>query len=124
MVKNEYFLFYNLPFIGYIFHCHGFFVYALIRGGSGVKISPQDAVDTQGEIVSIRSSSGENSAFVNVLITVRFNTFDKKIITSEGRAVIDVTKLTEYKKGDSIPLTYSRIDPKKIKIKIKSPLDK
>ncbi|WBF45538.1 DUF3592 domain-containing protein [Serratia rubidaea] len=112
------------PLLAISFIAMVFFVYALIRGGSGVKISPQDAVDTQGEIVSIRSSSGENSAFVNVLITVRFNTFDKKIITSEGRAVIDVTKLTEYKKGDSIPLTYSRLDPKKIKIKIKSPLDK
>jgi hypothetical protein len=101
-----------------------FFAYTLIRGGDRVKINPQDAIDTQGEIVKIRSSSGENSAFINVIITVKFDTSDNVTVTSEGTAVIDVTKIPEYQKGKMISLIYSKSDPKKIKIKVPSPLNK
>ncbi len=88
-----------------------------------MRIDPLDANETQGEIVNIRSSSGENSAFINVVIQVRFTTADQKIVTSEGSAVIDVVKIPQYQKGAKVPLIYSEKDPKIIKLKILSPLE-
>lgn len=45
MVKNEYFLFYNLPFIGYIFHRHDelLALLALARGGIDTIFQAQKA---------------------------------------------------------------------------------
>ncbi|ANR77100.1 hypothetical protein BBB57_01810 [Kosakonia sacchari] len=102
-----------------------FFVYNIIMAGRGaVKIDPADAGQAQGEIINVCSSSGENSAFINAIIQVRFITADHKIVNTEGKAVIDVVKVPEYQKGAKVPLIYSRKDPKKIKLKIPSPLDK
>ena len=117
----SYFTTYPLLFISFIVIC--FFIYALIRSGNSVKIDPQDANETQGEIINIRSSSGGNSAFINVVIQVRFATTDNKIVTSEGSAVIDIVKIPQYQKGTKVPLIYSKKDPKIIKLKILSPLE-
>lgn len=117
----SYFTTYPLLFISFIVIC--FFIYALIRSDNSVKIDPQDANETQGEIINIRSSSGGNSAFINVVIQVRFATTDNKIVTSEGSAVIDIVKIPQYQKGTKVPLIYSKKDPKIIKLKILSPLE-
>ncbi|AUP76573.1 hypothetical protein CWS02_11690 [Enterobacter sp. EA-1] len=102
-----------------------FFVYAIIKARTGgVKIDPEDAIDTQGEIVSIRSTSGENSAFINVVIQVEFTTRQNRVIITEGTSVIDVVKISEYQKGTMVPLVYSKSDPQKIKFKIKLPLER
>ncbi|MDN2486480.1 hypothetical protein MML63_12675 [Kosakonia sacchari] len=117
--------FVTYPLLVVFFGMFVFFVYNIIMAGRGtVKIDAADAVEAQGEIVNIRSSSGENSAFINVVIQVRFITTDHKIVNTEGKAVIDVVKIPEYKKGIKVPLIYSRKEPKKIKLKIPSPLDK
>ena len=119
----SYFTTYPLIFISSIALI--FFIYAIIKASTGgVKIDPEDAIDTQGEIVSIRSTSGENSAFINVVIQVKFTTRQNRVITTEGTSVIDVVKIPEYQKGTMVPLVYSKSDPKKIKLKIKSPLER
>ncbi|MGY5956732.1 DUF3592 domain-containing protein [Kosakonia sp. BK9b] len=119
----SYFTTYPLLFISAIALI--FFIYGIIKASTnGVRIDPEDAIDTQGEIISIRSTSGENSAFINVVIQVKFTTRDNKTITSEGTSVIDVVKIPEYQKGAIVPLVYSKSDPKKIKFKIKSPLER
>lgn len=117
--------FVTYPLLVVFFGMFFFFVYNIIMAGRGsVKIDPTDAGQAQGEIVNIRSSSGENSAFINVNIQVRFITADHKIVNTEGKAVIDAVKVTEYQKGTKVPLTYSKKEPKKIKINIPSSLDK
>lgn len=119
----SYFTTYPLIFISSIALI--FFIYAIIKASTGgVKIDPEDAIDTQGEIVSIRSTSGENSAFINVVIQVEFTTRQNRVIITEGTSVIDVVKISEYQKGTMVPLVYSKSDPKKIKFKIKSPLER
>lgn len=93
--------FVTYPLLVVFFGMFVFFVYNIIMAGRGaVKIDPTDAGQAQGEIVNIRSSSGENSAF------------------------IDVVKIPEYQKGVKVPVTYSKKEPKKIKINFPSPLDK
>lgn len=117
--------FVTYPLLVFFFCMFVFFVYNIVMAGRhSVKIDPADAVETHGEIVNIRSSSGENSAFINVIIQVRFITSDHKIINTEGKAVIDVVKIPEYPKGAKVPLIYSRKDPRKIKLKIPSPLER
>ncbi|MCL6745326.1 hypothetical protein [Kosakonia sp. R1.Fl] len=117
--------FVTYPLLVIFFGIFVFFVYNIIMAGRGaVKIDPTDAGQAQGEIVNIRSSSGENSAFINVLIQVRFITADHKIVNTEGKAVIDAVKVSEYQKGTKLPLTYSKKEPKKIKINIPYPLDR
>lgn len=54
----------------------------------------------------------------------KFVTADHKIVNTEGKAVIDVVKIPEYQKGVKVPVTYSKKEPKKIKINFPSPLDK
>lgn len=113
----SYFTTYPLIFISSIALI--FFVYAIIKASTGgFKIDPEDAIDTQGEIVSIRSASGENSAFINVVIQVKFTTRQNRVIITEGTSVIDVVQISEYQKGAMVPLVYSKSDPKKIKFKI------
>lgn len=117
--------FVTYPLLVVFFGMFVFFVYNIIMAGRGaVKIDPTDAGQAQGEIVNIRSSSGENSAFINAIIQVRFITADHKIVNTEGKAVIDIVKIPEYQKGVNVPVTYSKKEPKKIKINIPSPLDK
>lgn len=117
-----YFVTYPLMFL--FFCLFLFFVYCIVRAGNdGVKISPTEARQAQGQIVSIRSSTGENSAFLNVIIKVTFLTSDNKSVVSEGKAVIDAVKLAEYQKGCSVPLIYSLSDPTKIKLQIRSSLE-
>ena len=117
-----YFTTYPLIFISMV--ALVFFGYAIFKASGGTKIDPEDAVVTNAEIIDIRSSSGENSGFINVVIQVKFTTRDMKTILSEGDAVIDVVKLPQYQNGTIIPIIYSRIDPQKVKLKIPSPLVK
>lgn len=99
-----------------------FFIFSIVKANRTNNISPNDAIETQGTIVDIRSSSGENSAFVNVVIRVEFNTQANTRVISEGRATIDVVKIPQYQAGATVPLIYSRENPKKIRLKIPSPL--
>lgn len=63
----------------------------------GLKLVRKMPIIHKGEIISIRSSSSENSVFFNVFITVMFSASDKGIITSEGKSVIDVRNLKSIK---------------------------
>ena len=108
-------------FLGmFIFFCYTF----IMAGRDAVNIEPEDSVDGYGEILQIRSSSGGNASFINVIIQVKLITANNKVINAEGKAVIDVTNIPEYQPGAKVPLVYSRKDPKKVKFKIPSPLDR
>jgi hypothetical protein len=95
-----------------------------MAGRDAVTIEPEDSVEGYGEIINIRSTSGGNASFVNVLIQVKLITANDKVVNTEGKAVIDVIKIAAYQKGAKVPLVYSRKDPMKIKLKIPSPLDR
>jgi hypothetical protein len=95
-----------------------------MAGRDAVTIEPEDSVEAYGEIIKIRSTSGGNASFVNVLIQVKLITANDKVVNTEGKAVIDVIKIAEYQKGAKVPLVYSRKDPVKIRLKIPSPLDR
>ncbi|WP_438917775.1 hypothetical protein ACSX9W_11225 [Kosakonia cowanii] len=123
MVYISYFVTYPLLvlFLGmFAFFCYNF----IMAGRDAVTIEPEDSVEAYGEIIKIRSTSGGNASFVNVLIQVKLITANDKVVNTEGKAVIDVIKIAEYQKGAKVPLVYSRKDPMKIKLNIPSPLDR
>ncbi len=117
--------FVTYPLLAFFLGMFIFFCYTFITAGrDAVNIEPEDSVDGYGEIVQIRSSSGGNASFINVIIQVKLITANNKVINAEGKAVIDVTNIPEYQPGAKVPLVYSRKDPKKVKFKIPSPLDR
>lgn len=124
MTVTTYFVMY--PLLAFTLVVFGVVIYAMVSTSikSGEDGKPRrNGIETMGQIVAIKSMPGENSGFINVVITAKYlNRKSGKEYEGEAKAVIDATRVTDYQPGKEIKLIYNTAKPEKIFLQIPNPL--